>query len=41
MLATHNDTRIIHALNVKIQKDRRVEMCFLPMADGVNIAMKL
>ncbi|XP_068698045.1 probable caffeoyl-CoA O-methyltransferase 2 [Montipora foliosa] len=41
MLATHNNTRIIHALNVKIQKDSRVEMCFLPMADGVNIAMKL
>ena len=28
-------------LNLKIHKDSRVMICFLPVADGVNIAMKL
>lgn len=40
-VATDDETRAIHNLNLKIHKDTRVEMCMLPMADGVHIVMKL
>ena len=41
MIASDMETRAIHNLNLKIHKDSRIMMCFLPLADGVNIAMKL
>lgn len=41
MIASDMSTRAIHNLNLKIHKDSRVMICFLPVADGVNIAMKL
>lgn len=41
IVATDDETRAIHNLNLKIHKDTRVEMCMLPMADGVHIVMKL
>ena len=41
IVATDDETRAIHNLNLKIHKDTRVEMCMLPMAYGVHIVMKL
>ncbi|KAM7439569.1 Catechol O-methyltransferase domain-containing protein 1 [Porites harrisoni] len=41
MIASDMSTRVIHNLNLKIHKDSRVMICFLPLADGVNIVMKL
>ena len=41
IVATDDETSAIHNLNLKIHKDTRVEMCMLPMADGVHIVMKL
>lgn len=41
IVATDDETKAIHNLNLKIHKDTRVEMCMLPMADGVHIVMKL
>ena len=40
-VATDEDTRSIHNLNLKVHKDSRVEMCLVLIADGVSIAMKL
>lgn len=40
IVATDDETRAIHDLNLKIHRDTRVEMCMLPIADGVHIAMK-
>jgi predicted O-methyltransferase YrrM len=36
--ADEKDTRAIKALNQRIAKDKRVEMCMLPLADGLSIA---
>jgi len=41
MVASDEDTRAIHNLNMKVQKDSRVDMCLISVADGLNIAMKL
>ena len=40
-VASDEDTRAIHNLNLKVHKDSCVEMCLILIADGVNIAMKL
>ena len=34
------DTVAIRTLNAKLQKDERVTICMLPMADGVTLALK-
>ena len=34
-------TTAIHNLNQKIHKDPRVDNSLLPIADGLNLAMKL
>ena len=41
IVASDECTRALHDLNMKVHKDSRVEMCLLPFADGVNVAMKL
>ncbi|KAL9983173.1 hypothetical protein ACROYT_G005308 [Oculina patagonica] len=40
-IASEEDTRALHNLNVKVHGDSRVVMCMVPFADGVTIAMKL
>ncbi len=35
------DTRAIRALNDKIKRDRRIEQCLLPIADGIAMIRKL
>lgn len=40
-VASDEETRAIHNLNLKVHKDSRVEMSLVLIADGVNIAMKL
>jgi predicted O-methyltransferase YrrM len=34
------DTVAIRNLNLKIHGDHRVSLCFLPMADGLTLAVK-
>lgn len=38
---TDADTRAIRELNDTIAKDARVEMCMIPVSDGVTLARKL
>lgn len=35
-----DDTRAIRAINEKVYNDERVEICMLPVADGLTLAMK-
>lgn len=35
------DTAALRALNAKIHADKRVEMCLLPIGDGVNLVRKV
>jgi predicted O-methyltransferase YrrM len=38
--ADDEDTRTLHALNVKLASDERVTLCLLPVADGVTLARR-
>lgn len=38
---TDTDTQAIRALNTKLKKDRRVDQCLLPLADGIALIRKL
>jgi predicted O-methyltransferase YrrM len=37
---TDDDTVALRALNQKIQRDERVDMCLLSVGDGVTLARK-
>lgn len=37
---TDPDTAAVRELNAKLHADERVELCFLPFADGLTVAMK-
>jgi predicted O-methyltransferase YrrM len=37
---TDADTAAIRALNAKLHADARIDLCFLPLADGLTLAMK-
>ena len=39
--AAGTDTEAIRALNAKIVRDARVEMCLVPICDGLTMARKL
>ena len=38
---TDDDTKAIRALNAKIVKDSRVEICMTPICDGITMARKI
>jgi predicted O-methyltransferase YrrM len=38
--STDVDTKSIRALNIKLQKDARIELSQLPIADGLTLCLK-